>query len=563
MFLIDRKAEMKKNLQLHSVKSHQEGINEQYVPRDYSKIKIGTKTLQDAIISYGDYKKVNSQFGDKTFVLRAIANMDLQTLREVSQYYFRASGIYARLCKYMAYMFKYDWFVTPYIEGCQGLLEPYSGITDVNGAGGGESIDPEKDQKELKTKKKAFNNFFAVLHFFENLSIKHLFGQIALKVIKYGVYYGYIIAKNNSIALQQLPPKYCRSRFKVGNIPAVEFNMKFFDDKYPDTVFRQKVLALYPEDFQKGYKLYKQQKLPPSFKGDSAGWYLLNPKSVVKFNMNDDDTPPFISVVPYILDLDAAQDLDRKKMAQKLLKIIIQSLPLDKNGDPIFDMDEAQALHNNAVGMLEKAIGIDVLTTFAEVEVADMSDRGNQSNIDELEKVQRTVYNEAGVSQLQFNSDGNTALNNSILNDQASMQHLLVQFEAFMNLILEPFNKSPKKYYYKAQLLRTTIYNYKQMAKLYKEQASIGYSKMLPQVALGQTQSSILANAYFENDILDLVRVFIPPLMSSTMNAEAINSRDAASRNPNKSNGNGEGAGRPQKQDNQKSDKTIRNLESQ
>ena len=37
----------------------------------------------------------------------------------------------------------------------------------------------------------------------------------------------------------------------------------------------------------------------------------------------------------------------------------------------------------------------------------------------------------------------------------------------------------------------------------------VGLSKMLPQVALGQTQSSILATAYFENDILDLVRVFI------------------------------------------------------
>lgn len=48
---------------------------------------------------------------------------------------------------------------------------------------------------------------------------------------------------------------------------------------------------------------------------------------------------------------------------------------------------------------------------------------------------------------------------------------------------------------------------------------------MLPQVALGQTQSSILANAYFENDILDLVRVFIPPMMSSTMNAEALAGR--------------------------------------
>ena len=53
----------------------------------------------------------------------------------------------------------------------------------------------------------------------------------------------------------------------------------------------------------------------------------------------------------------------------------------------------------------------------------------------------------------------------------------------------------------------------------------MGYSKMLPQVALGQTQSSVLANAYFENDILDLVRVFIPPLTSNTMNAEALQNR--------------------------------------
>ena len=57
----------------------------------------------------------------------------------------------------------------------------------------------------------------------------------------------------------------------------------------------------------------------------------------------------------------------------------------------------------------------------------------------------------------------------------------------------------------------------------------MGYNKMLPQVALGQTQSSILANAYFENDILDLVRVFIPPLTSNTMNAEALQNRGSTS----------------------------------
>jgi len=34
--------------------------------------------------------------------------------------------------------------------------------------------------------------------------------------------------------------------------------------------------------------------------------------------------------------------------------------------------------------MLTRAIGIDVLTTFADVEVADMSDRGTTTTVDEL-----------------------------------------------------------------------------------------------------------------------------------------------------------------------------------
>ena len=362
--------------------------------------------------------------------------------------------------------------------------------------------------------------------------------------------------------IQELHPKYCRSRFKVDNRPAVEFNMHYFDDTFQDDTQRSRILNLFPEEFKKGYKLYKQGKLMPTFPGDTNGWYLLDPKRTIKFNINEQDFPAFISVIPAILDLDAAQDLDRKKMAQKLLKILIQKMPLDKNGDLVFDVDEAQQLHNNAVKMLSRAIGVDVLTTFADVDVADMSDRSTTTTVDELAKVERTVYNEAGVSQLQFNSDGNTALNNSILNDEASMYNLLVQFESFLNLMIEPFNKSSRRYYYRAQFLTTTIYNYKDMAKLYKQQAQMGYSKMLPQVALGQTQSSVLANAYFENDILDLVRVFVPPLTSNTMNAEALQMRSSTSGKNATSRSNGEGAGRPEKEDNEKSDKTIQNRES-
>ena len=107
------------------------------------------------------------------------------------------------------------------------------------------------------------------------------------------------------------------------------------------------------------------------------------------------------------------------------------------------------------------------------------------------------------------------------------------------------------------------------MSKLYKEQMQIGFSKFLPQIALGQSQSSILANAYFENDILDLVNVFIPPLMSSTMNADALNRKDLGA-GQNSGGGNGQAkipgeekqAGRKEKPDDQKSEKTIANKES-
>ena len=327
---------------------------------------------------------------------------------------------------------------------------------------------------------------------------------------------------------------------------------------------------MFPKEFSKGYVLYRQGKLPPLFQGDTVGWYMLDPEQTVKFTVNGEDYPPFISVIPLILDLDAAQDLDRQKTMQRLLKIVIQKIPLDKNGELLFDIDEIQQLHNNAVMMLARAIGVDVLTSFADVSVEDMSDDSSVQT-DDLERVERQLYNEAGVSQLQFNSDGNIALNNSILNDEATMYNMLLQFEDFLNELLEPLNKTPKKLQYKVQLLTTTIYNYKDLAKMYKEQTQMGYSKMLPQIALGQSQSSILATAYFENDILDLLHVFIPPVMSSTMSADLLNHNDDGKDNKNSNqtsskqklapSDNNE-VGRKEKADNEKSEKTIQNKES-
>ena len=110
-------------------------------------------------------------------------------------------------------------------------------------------------------------------------------------------------------------------------------------------------------------------------------------------------------------------------------------------------------------------------------------------------------------------------------------------------------------------MLETTQYNYKDLAKTYKEQAQTGYSKMLAQIALGHSQSFILNTAYFENDILHLTEVMIPPLMSSTLSSQDILGKTGKTSTSNNQSNSGE-SGRPEKPDDQKSEKTIQNRES-
>ena len=57
---------------------------------------------------------------------------------------------------------------------------------------------------------------------------------------------------------------------------------------------------------------------------------------------------------------------------------------------------------------------------------------------------------------------------------------------------------------------------------MYKEQTQLGFSKLLPQIALGHSQSFILNSILFENEVLHLSEIMIPPLMSSTLNGQDI-----------------------------------------
>ena len=130
--------------------------------------------------------------------------------------------------------------------------------------------------------------------------------------------------------------------------------------------------------------------------------------------------------------------------------------------------------------MLSNAVGVDVATTIADVEHIDLSDKGTTASQDELQKVERTVFNALGLSRNLFNAEGNLSLSSSILDDEATVRNLILQFDIFFDRIIKKQNKNQKKYQFKFFLLETTQYNYKDLSKLYKEQVQLGYSKMLP-----------------------------------------------------------------------------------
>ena len=523
---------------------------------EYGKIKVSTKTLEDAVLNLGSIQQATRGTINKAVIYRALMDNDVVKLREISNYFYKTSGIYQRVCNYAASMYRYDWYVVP---------EVY-------------------DEKQ-KTTEKILTDFHKVLTFLDNSYIPKVCGDIALGVIKNGAYYGYQVQSPNGVIIQELPINYCRSRYNVGNLPAVEFNMKFFDQAFPDTTYRMKVLNLFPDEFKKGYVAYKSGRLKPegvavdcidgyrrgSYYNDT-GWWMLDPSKTVKFSFGNGgngavDIPLFINAIPAILDLDAAQDLDRRKQMQKLLKIVVQKLPLDKNGDLIFDVDEARDIHNNAVQMLRRAVGVDVLTTFADIDSIDMSDKNTTTSQDDLSKVERSVFNALGISQNMFNTDGNLSLEKSILNDEGALRTLLLQFEIFFDRITQSLSVSKKKYNFRLYMLETTQYNYKELSKMYKEQVQLGYSKMLPQIALGHSQSAILNTAHFENEVMKLSEIMLPPLMSSTLKMEDLKGKTGeTSTNKTQTKTVGQTsdkqAGRPEKPDSEKSEKTIKNKES-
>jgi hypothetical protein len=96
-----------------------------------------------------------------------------------------------------------------------------------------------------------------------------------------------------------------------------------------------------------------------------------------------------------------------------------------------------------------------------------------------------------------------------------------------------------RKVFYEILFPPITIFNRKEMYDMYKEGATLGYSKLMPLTAMGIKQTTFMSLIKFENDYLKLMDKMQPLATSYTQTDNA-------------------GAGAPKKDDAKLSDKGLK-----
>ena len=500
-------------------------------PRDFTTFK---KSLDDiSAISLNEYdrrwKKVSKGERKTSEEIDEILLKDNEEeLRELSRLYWNISGLYRRLIEYMATMLTYDVLIIPKMNSTKT---------------------PDKD--------KLLNTLTNASYFIDNLDIEQELPRIFTTMLVDGVYYGFFKECDNGRTIfQDLSPDYCRTRYKsANNLPVLEFDLTYFITiEGREATTKVDELALYPKYVVKAYEKYFKKVTKIDRKGKTVinskkdleqGRWLIIPDSLGIVFYYKDTKPFFATVIKSIEDLNEYKGIEKALDKQELKKILLQRIPMDSNGELLFTLEEAEEIHKAAVKMLRNNPDVDVFTSLAETEILDLQD-SKQANRDNLEKIERSFYNEAGVSKNLFASDGTTALDYSQVADFALAYDMSKIFATFLSY---HSNRKfvDKKFFLEVTILPITHYNREKIFELYLKGAQYGYSKIMTGVAAGIKQSNLLNLNTLENDYLDLASKMVPLQSSHTTSGKDIEAEEG---------------GAPKKDGMEKSDKTRQNEES-
>ena len=454
-------------------------------------------------------KGIDFSLYTKEEILDIIANGTPEDLREASLFYLYTSGFYRRFLIYYATLLKYIYLLIPHMTGTKKIED-----------------------------KKYFQKYGDALDYIDKLNLKVLSKHIAIRALAEGAYYGVLRDYGeDGIAVQDLPSKYCRSRFKNQyNVDIVEMDVSYFD-KIRDQETRKEAIKSFPKTIRDGYNAYKNR--------GGSKWVMFNPGEGLYFTLVD-ERPFFSAILPAIIDFSEYREIEKEKDKQDLKGLLIQKLPIE-DGELVFDPEEAEEIHGGSVKMLQNNKFIDVLTTFADVKLETM-ENSRSVVTNNLEKIENTIYSEAGVSKGLFVAEGNTALSHSITNDMSLMLILMEKIANWVEFLINSKFKD-SNIVFRVAALPISYYNEGDMRKEALSLAQSGYSFLIPMMTFNLEQHDLIDLKNLEINALELNKIMIPLASSFT-----TSSGNPQAESPKEAN---------TIPDDKKSEKTIQNINSE
>ena len=489
--------------------------------------------LNDRAYSRWHYRENERVRGDFTLeeILDIIRTGDTGTLRELSRYFYRTNSNYRNNIDFLAQLPLYDTVVIPVYQEGKG------------------------------SKTQIVKAFYNACKFIDNLDIPNTFAHISTQWIKDGVYYGILRADGNNVTIQDLSDAYCRSRFKdFNNLNILEFNLQYFDT-IVDNKYREEAVSTFPEIVQKAWAQWIRNK-----RGTDP-WVLIPAiEGGVSFSFSADQIPLLIGSIPALKKLDDAVGREEKRDENELYKLLIQQMPIDQNGELVFQLDEAADMHAAVADMLNEVDTVDVLTTFGETSLESLQESSAASqSADRIEKYKKNAWDALGRGNILFNPDGSSALAYMIKKDETLMKAYLNVYETWIKFhINKRFGRTGLNFDF--EILPTTVFNREDLQTSYFRGAQYGYSKMFAGVAMGIKQMEQLSLMNFENEFLEMSEKMIPLQSSYTTSGNIVAGEEKNNSSAQKTSNSGaiqditNTGGRPELSDEKKSEKTQANI---
>lgn len=501
------------------------------VPRDERSYRNGFGRA-----SYG-YRSMAHDGYSKEEITQILEEGSPSEVQALTAYFSKVSGIYASTIEYLSSLLNYNYLLTPHYD-----------------------ISSPPQTKKLKASYRKYASYIKYSY------LKRVLPQINQQILRTGVYYGIVreSEEEDSLVFYQLPSQFCRSRFLDKNGNAIlEINCSYFSTvANGDENALRSLLSLFP-------RRVKSQVLS-RIGGNKEQWIEILPhEGGMCFYFKDDYTSPLASSTLAVLEEQNARVREAARDENEMHKLLIQKLPIDKSdGTLIFSLEEAAELHKGVCDMLADNDTIDVMTTYADVKLEEVQepDAAASSSASRQEKYKSNIYNDIGISTELFNASGANTMKYSIKKDISMLMKWSRQYEIWLNTWL--YRKAANKnkngkpaFYFSIQFLPTTEIFRDDDISTYLKTAQYGYPKMAVSAAMDLEPLDVLQMIDFENTVLKLHDNMVPLQSSYTSSGDEKNSSGSEKNSNQKTSGKNlenEG-GRPEKKDEDKSDRTLSN----